>query len=90
MGIRPAIDTVEASHAQLVNARARSGLVLAKLDTSETVLGTLDMEQQCRAQQAGSADPFESFSRMTASGQSLERAIAVSRQILDLGGSSRF
>lgn len=89
-GIRAAIDTVEASHAQLVNARARSGLVLAKLDTSETVLGTLDMEQQRRAQQAGGADPFESFSRVTALGQSLERAIAVSRQILDLGGSSRF
>lgn len=89
-GIRAAIDIVDASHAQLVNARARSGLVLAKLDASETVLGTVDAEQQRRAQQAGGADPYESFSRVTALGQSLERAIAVSRQILDLGGTNRF
>lgn len=88
--IRAALDVVDASHGQLVNARARSGLVLSKLDASESLLGTLDTEQQRRAQQAGAADPFESFSRVTALGQSLERAIAVSRQILDLGGSNRF
>jgi flagellar hook-associated protein 3 FlgL len=89
-GVRAAIDFVDASHAQLVNARARSGLVLSKLDASQSVLSALDTEQQRRAQEAGAADPFESYTRVTALGQSLERAIAVSRQILELGGTGRF
>jgi flagellar hook-associated protein 3 FlgL len=89
-GIRASLDFIEASHAQLVNARARAGLVLSKLDASQSVLETLDTEQQRRAQEAGAADPYESYSRFTVLGQSLERAIAVSRQILDLRGSNRF
>lgn len=84
-GIRGAIDSVDASHAQLVNARARSGLVLSKLDASQTVLTSLDTEQQKRAQAVGAADPFESYTRVTSLGQTLERAIAVSRQLLDVG-----
>jgi flagellar hook-associated protein 3 FlgL len=88
-GIRQSIDDVGASQAQLVNARARSGLVLSKLDASESVLSSLDSEQQKRAQ-IGAADPYESYTRVTSLAQSLERAIAVSRQILDLGGNNRF
>lgn len=89
-GIRAALDSVDASHKQLVNARARAGLVLSKLDASQSVLDTVDTEQQRRAQQAGAADPYESYSRVTVLGQSLERAIAVSRQLLDIGGTNRF
>jgi flagellar hook-associated protein 3 FlgL len=89
-GIRASLDAIDASHEQLVNARARSGLVLSKLDASESVLSSLDTEQTRRAQEAGAADPFESYSRVTVLGQSLERAIAVSRQILDIGGGNRF
>jgi flagellar hook-associated protein 3 FlgL len=83
--IRSAIDSVDASHSQLVNARARSGLILSKLDASQTVLSSLDTEQQKRAQAIGAADPFESYTRVTSLGQTLERAIAVSRQLLDVG-----
>jgi flagellar hook-associated protein 3 FlgL len=89
-GIRASLDSVDASHAQLVNARARSGLVLSKLDASHSVLSSLDSEQNRRAQAAGAADPYEAYSRVTTLGQSLERAIAVSRQILDIGSGNRF
>jgi flagellar hook-associated protein 3 FlgL len=89
-GIRASLDSVDASHAQLVNARARSGLVLSKLDASQSVLSSLDTEQNRRAQAAGAADPYEAYSRVTTLGQSLERAIAVSRQILDIGSGNRF
>jgi flagellar hook-associated protein 3 FlgL len=87
--IRTSIDDIGASHAQLVNARARSGLVLSKLDASESVLTSLDTEQQKRAQ-IGSADPYESLTKVNALGQALERAISVSKQILELGGVNRF
>ncbi len=88
--IRTAIDSVDASHAQLVNARARSGLVLSKLDASQDILTSLDTEQTKRAQTEGAADPYESYTRVTSLSQSLERAISVSKQMLDLGGSNRF
>lgn len=88
--LRASIDAVTASHTQLVNARARSGLVLSKLDASQSVLSSLDTEQQKRAQDVGAADPFEAYSRVTTLGQTLERAIAVSRQLLDVGGANRF
>lgn len=88
--IRGALDAVTASHTQLVNARARSGLVLAKLDASQSVLSSLDTEQQKRATEVGAADPFESYTRVTSLGQTLERAIAVSRQLLEVGGTNRF
>lgn len=89
-GIRAAVDSVDASHQQLVTARARAGLVLSKLDASQTVLTSLDTEQQKRAQTAGAADPVEAYTRVTSLGQSLERAISVSRQLLDAGGTNRF
>jgi flagellar hook-associated protein 3 FlgL len=89
-GIRAAVDNVTASHNQLVNARARSGLILSKLDASESVLSSIDTEQQKRAQSAAAADPFETYSRVTTLGQTLERAISVSRQLLDVGGANRF
>jgi flagellar hook-associated protein 3 FlgL len=89
-GLRNALDNIGASHAQLVNAQARSGLVLSKLDASENVLTSLDTEQQKRAQTAGAADPYESYTRVTALGQTLERAIAVSKQLLDAGSQNRF
>jgi len=88
--IRTSIDQVDASQAQLLSARARSGLVLSKLDASQSVLSSLDTEQAKRAQTEGAADPYESYTRVTALAQSLERAIAVSKQMLDLGGSNRF
>lgn len=89
-GIRDALDNVSASQTQLINARARSGLILSKLDTSQSVLSSLDTEQQKRSQTVGAADPYESYTRVTALSQSLDRAISVSKQLLDLGGNNRF
>jgi len=89
-GIRGAVDTIDLSHNQLVNARAKAGLILSKLDASQTVLSSLDTQQQKTAQTAGAADPYEAYTRVTTLGQTLDRAIAVSKQILDLGSTNRF
>jgi len=89
-GIRGAVDTIDLSHTQLVNARAKAGLVVSKLDASQTVLSSLDTQQQKTAQTAGAADPYEAYTRVTTLGQTLDRAITVSKQILDLGGTNRF
>jgi flagellar hook-associated protein 3 FlgL len=90
VNVRAALDNIGASHAQLVNARARAGLVISKLDASQSILDSVDTEEQRRAQTVGAADPYESYTRVTALGQSLDRAISVSKQLLELGGQNRF
>ena len=89
-GIRGSIDDIDLARGQLVNARAKAGLILSKLDASQSVLTSLDTQQQKTAQTAGAADPYESYTRVTTLGQTLDRAIAVSKQILDIGNSNRF
>jgi flagellar hook-associated protein 3 FlgL len=88
--LRASLDNIGASQQQLIDARARSGLVLSKLDASETVLSSVNQAQQKRAQTVGAADPYESYTRVTALGQTLERAITVSKQLLDIGSQNRF
>lgn len=77
------LDALDAAERQVLKERARVGLVVSKLDTSEGVLEQLDTDLQKRGGDLGSADPFEAYSRMTVLGQSLERAVAVSRQMLE-------
>lgn len=88
--IRGSVDNIDLARGQLVDARAKAGLILSKLDASQSVLTSLDTQQQKTAQTAGAADPYESYTRVTTLGQTLDRAIAVSKQILDIGSTNRF
>jgi flagellar hook-associated protein 3 FlgL len=84
------IDVLDAGQKQLVNERSRAGLLVARLDTSTAVIEQLDVDSARRQEQVGAADPVEAYSRMNALGSALERSVAVSRQILDVTGVSRF
>ncbi|HET9958843.1 MAG TPA: flagellar hook-associated protein FlgL [Polyangiaceae bacterium] len=77
------LDALDASERQVLKERARIGLVVDKLDTSNGVLEQLDTDLQKRGDALGTADAFEAYSRMTVLSQSLERAVAVSRQMLE-------
>jgi len=79
------LDALEASRAQLGEERGRVGLRMEKLQTSEQLLEQASVVLTEATERVGAADPFESFSRMTALSQALERSVAVSRQLLDLG-----
>jgi flagellar hook-associated protein 3 FlgL len=83
-GTAAALDAVDASQKQIVGERAQIGLVVSKLDTTDGTLAQLGVDLNKRASDVASADPFEAYSRMTTLGQSLERAVSVSRQVLDL------
>lgn len=89
-GIGASLDALEASEKQVNNERSRVGLLIGRLDTSAAVLEKLELDNGRRQQQVGAADPFESYSRMTALSGALERSVAVSRQIFDLTGIARF
>jgi flagellar hook-associated protein 3 FlgL len=78
------LDQLDASQRQISGERIRTGLVVGKLDTSDGVLAQLGFDLGSRQADIGAADPFEAYSRMTVLAQSLERTVAVSRQMLDL------
>jgi flagellar hook-associated protein 3 FlgL len=82
-GIAASIDQVDASQKQITTERARNGLTVSKLDSTDSVLDQLGFDLGKRQADVGAADPFEAYSRMTVLGQSLQRAVQVSRQILD-------
>jgi flagellin-like hook-associated protein FlgL len=82
-GIATSLDQVDASQKQITTERARNGLIVGKLDSTDSVLDQLGVDLGKRQADVGAADPFEAYSRMTVLGQSLQRAVQVSRQILD-------
>jgi flagellar hook-associated protein 3 FlgL len=89
-GISASLDVLDAGQKQLINERSRAGLLVARLDTSTAVIEQLDLDSARRQEQVGAADPVEAYSRMNALGSALERSVAVSRQILEVTGVSRF
>ena len=81
--IATSLDQVEASQKQITTERARNGLIVSKLDSTDSVLEQLGVDLGKREADVGAADPFDAYSRMTVLGQSLQRAVQVSRQMLD-------
>jgi flagellar hook-associated protein 3 FlgL len=84
------LDNLEASRKQIVGEQAKAGLTMNKLDSSDAALEQLQLSLNKSTDQVAAADPYEAYSQMTTLAQSLERAVTVSRQILDLGSNNRF
>jgi len=87
--VRATLDPLEKAHVQLVTERSRVGLTLDRLSVADSALefaeGGLDKQQN----ELGAADPFEAYTATTTLAQALERAVAVSQQLLNLGSLAR-
>jgi flagellar hook-associated protein 3 FlgL len=79
------LDGLDASRAQIDAERGRVGLTLEKVRNAESVLEQGEIDWAAVRDRTGAADPLQAFSRMTALSQALERTVAVSRELLDLG-----
>ncbi len=84
------LDGLEASQKQLIQARSKVGLLSEKLRTSDALLEQTNLGLAAQDQRVSQADPFSSYSKMMSLNQSLEQAVTVSRQILDLSALHRF
>jgi flagellar hook-associated protein 3 FlgL len=88
-GVRETLKPLEDTHNQMVTERSRVGLSLDRLSVADSALafaeGGLDKQQS----DLGAADPFEAYTATTTLAQALERAVAVSQQLLQLGSLSR-
>lgn len=82
-GVSAAVDAVTASHDQVVQARSRSGLLLARLDVADSALDQSDAALAERTQAAGDADPYQTISNLNNVQSAIEQALAVARKTLD-------
>ncbi|MFZ5894338.1 MAG: flagellar hook-associated protein FlgL [Myxococcota bacterium] len=83
--VAASLDLIDAGASQVTKERARIGLVVSKLQASDGVLEQLGVDLSRQQSEVGAVDPFEAFSKVTTLAQSLQQAVQVSRQVLDLG-----
>lgn len=87
--VRGTLDALGDAHNQLVTERSRVGLTLDRLSVADSALQFAESGLEKQENDLGAADPFEAYSATTVLAQALERAVAVSQQILNLGGLNR-
>jgi flagellar hook-associated protein 3 FlgL len=74
---------IDASHSQVLNARADAGLLLNRLDTAGSALDHSALVLAARHSDVGDADALEAFTNLSAVTSSIEQAIAVARTTLN-------
>lgn len=90
VAVRGTMEQVDKAHEQLSLARSDAGMVMSHLTMQDDMLSDLDFELQRQHDGVGGADPIDAYSRLTDLSQSLERSIAIGKQLLDLGGLAKF
>lgn len=89
-GIAASLDTIDASRAQVTNAQAAVGITLNKLDASDSVLSSVDLMNSKHGADIGSVDPAKAYSTLTQLNTSLQQAVSVTKQILELAAFKQF
>jgi flagellar hook-associated protein 3 FlgL len=87
--VRGTLDRIDTAHLQLTTERSRVGLTLERLSIADNALQFAEDGLDKQTNDLGAADPFEAYTATTTLAQALERAVAVSQQILNLGSLSR-
>lgn len=87
--VRGTLDRLDTAHLQMTTERSRVGLTIERLNVADGALRFAEDGIDKQSHELGAADPFEAYSSATTLAQALERAVAVSQQILNLGSLSR-
>jgi flagellar hook-associated protein 3 FlgL len=80
------LGALDASRGQIEVARSTAGLLMDRLDTTDSALQGAQTTLGSRASTVGAADPYATYSNLTQLGTALEQAIAVARTTLAPGG----
>lgn len=88
--VAASLDNIDTSRSQITNAQASVGITINKLDASESVLSSVDLQNTKRTDEVGGIDTAKAYSTLTALNNSLQQAVSVTKQILDLGAFKQF
>lgn len=84
------LDHLDSSRGQITNAQAGVGITLNKLDASDAVQSSLDLQNSKSIQEAGATDPAKAYSTLVQFNNALQQSLAVSKSILDLAAFKQF
>jgi flagellar hook-associated protein 3 FlgL len=83
-GVRATLDNIKANGEQIQNERGQRGLLMGRLDTSEATLDRAGLLLAKQDDDMGGIDPAQAYSEFVSLSQALDRAIGVSRELLNL------
>jgi flagellar hook-associated protein 3 FlgL len=83
-GVRGTLDALKAGHEQIQNERGQRGLLMNRLDTSEATLDRAGLLLAKQDDDVGGIDTAQAYSEFVSLSQALERAIGVSRELLNV------
>lgn len=81
--ISASLTGIDQALGQVNQARSQTGLIMNRLDMSESTLEQTELQLTKRRSDIVDADPFETLSRMTQLSTTLQQAIAVARTTLN-------
>jgi flagellar hook-associated protein 3 FlgL len=82
--ISATLDNLDTSRAQITSAQAATGVIVNRLDASDSILSNAQLQNSKSTSEAGSADPATAFSNLTQLNNSLQQSVSVAKTILDL------
>jgi flagellar hook-associated protein 3 FlgL len=78
------LDNLDTSRAQITSAQAATGVIVNRLDASDSILSNAQLQNSKSTQEVGAADPATAFSTLTQLNNSLQQSVSVAKTILDL------
>ena len=89
-GVSASLDGLDKSRSQITNAQASVGITLNKLDSSDALLSSIDLQDSKSVEEVGAADPAKAYSNLTQLNNSLQQSVSVAKTILDLAAFKQF
>ncbi|HEY5958119.1 MAG TPA: flagellar hook-associated protein FlgL [Polyangiaceae bacterium] len=88
--IRSTLDGLQTAHEQVQRERSHAGLILNRIQLSETILNQTDLDLSRRETDVVTADPTETFSRLSQLEGAINNSVTVGKRLLDIGNIQRF
>lgn len=84
------LSSMDTAFEQLNQSRSQTGLLMNRMDTADATLELSEFSLKKRSAEITDVDVFETLSQLTQLGTTLQQALAVARQTLNMGGLERF
>jgi len=88
--VAASLDGLDTSRSQITRAQASVGITLNKLDASDSVQSSLDLQNSKSISDVGAADPAKAYSTLIQLNNALQQSVSVSKSILDLAAFKQF
>jgi len=89
-GISATLDNLDTSRAQITTAQAAAGTIINKLDASDSILGSVQLQNSRSTEEVGAADPAAAYTNLTQLNNALQQSVSVSKTILDMAAFKQF